>query len=368
MGLAGYATAEGTARFVDRFRAKTAPGHFRRLGGLTLSSIGLGTYLGDEDPATDRLYGEAIARALSLGCNLLDTAINYRCQRSERVIGQVLGELICQGALQRDEVVVATKGGFIPFDGAPPLNPPAYFRDTFLRPGLLTPEDLVAGCHCMTPRYLEDQIERSRTNLGLECIDIYYLHNPETQLQEISREEFHRRMKAAFHALEEAVEKGKIRMYGTATWTGYRQGPEAPGALSLETLVGIARDLAGENHHFKAVQLPYNLAMPEACTLTNQRVGRETLSLLQAAERLQIYVFSSASLLQGQLSRRLPSSLTEILPGLDTEAQRAIQFVRSTPGLGTALVGMKSAVHVEENLALSAVPPAAGGQLFREMT
>ena len=58
---------------------------------------------------------------------------------------------------------------------------------------------------------------------------------------------------------------------------------------------------------------------------------------------------TSASIYQGQLARNLPPIIGEFLPGLETDAQRALQFVRSTPGVGTALVGMKQPVHVDEN-------------------
>ena len=66
---------------------------------------------------------------------------------------------------------------------------------------------------------------------------------------------------------------------------------------------------------------------------------------------------TSASIYQGQLARNLPPVIGELLPGLETDAQRALQFVRSTPGVGTALVGMKQPAHVDENAAVSAVSP-----------
>jgi aryl-alcohol dehydrogenase-like predicted oxidoreductase len=67
----------------------------------------------------------------------------------------------------------------------------------------------------MTPSYILSQLDCSRRNLDVECIDIYYVHNPETQLAEVSREEFHDRLLKAFEALEGAVTEGKIRFYGT---------------------------------------------------------------------------------------------------------------------------------------------------------
>ncbi len=365
MGLPGCATPDGTDRYRQRFAAKVADGHFRRYHGLWLSSIGLGTYLGDEDDRTDERYRGAVTRAVELGCNVLDSAINYRHQRSERAVGEALRSLVRSGRAARDEIVVATKGGFIPFDGGYPADPRAYFQERFIRPGILRPEDVVAGCHCMTPAYLRHQLERSRQNLGLECVDIYYIHNPETQLQEASRDEFRQRLREAFHALEDAVAQGLMRMYGTATWNGYRQPPTARDYLSLPELVELAREVAGPDHHFKVIQLPHNLGMPEALTRTNQQVDGEWVSVLEAAARLGILAMASASILQGQVARNLPPVVGEALRGLTTDAQRAIQFVRSTPGVGVALVGMQQLVHVEENLATAAVAPARPEDLQR---
>lgn len=354
-----WATAEGTARYRHRFADRVAPGHFRQERGLWFSSIGLGTYLGGYDDETDARYRQAIIRAVELGCNVIDTAINYRFQRSERAIGQALRMLFGADRAARDELIIATKGGYIPFDGAPPVDTARYMKETFFDPGIITPADLTGGgWHCMTPRYLEHQLETSLDNLGLECIDIYYVHNPEQQLGEIPRAAFAERLRAAFEFLEAKVAEGKIRLYGVATWNGFRQPPEAPDYLSLRDLVDLARDIAGIDHHFRVIQLPYNLGMLEALGRRNQPYDGEMLSTLEAAARLGIIVMTSASILQSRLARGLPAFVAECLSGLDTDAQRAIQFVRSTPGVTTALVGMSQVAHVEENLETAQIPPA----------
>src|SRR5215510_3003835 len=212
--IAGSATAKGTHRYTER-HGQLASGHFRQLAdGLQLSSLGLGTYLGGDDAATDVLYQDAIVRALELGVNVLDTAVNYRHQRSERAIRAALATAIARGVAGRDEVVVASKGGFIPFDGGVPKDARAYFTTTYLEPGIVKPGEVVGGTHCMTPRYLRDQLDRSRANLGLATLDAYYIHNPETQLGEVKRDEFMTRIRAAFAALEEAVAGGLIARYG----------------------------------------------------------------------------------------------------------------------------------------------------------
>src|SRR3954468_15150878 len=145
--LPGRATPEGTARFRDSSGA--APGHFRSALGLQLSSLGIGTYLGRDDAATDALYARAVRRALQLGLNVVDTAINYRNQRSERAVGAALRE----SGQARDGVVLCTKGGYLAFDGGRPHDARAYVEETFLRPGILQADEIVAGCPSLAPRY-----------------------------------------------------------------------------------------------------------------------------------------------------------------------------------------------------------------------
>jgi aryl-alcohol dehydrogenase-like predicted oxidoreductase len=328
--------------------------------------VGLGTYLGDEDAATDGAYRDAVVRAVESGLNVIDSAVNYRHQRSEKSVGVALRSLIAAGTVDRGEVLLTTKGGFIPSDDARPADWSSYLEETYVRPGICAARDIVADCHCLTPRFLADQLDRSRANLGVETIDVYYVHNPEMQLTAVDRPTFLGRMRAAFQLLEAAVGEGRIRCYGTATWNGYRQPPSARDFLSLGELVRIAREIAGDRHHFRVVQLPYNLAMTEAFTVANQPMGPESVSLIEAAQRLDIYVMTSASIYQGQLAKNLPPIIGEFLPGLDTDAQRALQFVRSTPGVGTALVGMKQVAHVEENARASQVPPL-GWDLFQKL-
>jgi aryl-alcohol dehydrogenase-like predicted oxidoreductase len=361
MKLEGSATEAGTERYRKRFEPRIPAEHFRHSQGLWLSSIGLGTYLGNHDAEADQLYHDAIVHAVESGCNVIDTAINYRCQRSERSIGTALKE-VASRVFNRDEIVVATKGGFIPFDAVPPADVRSYFEATFVKPGIAEFADVIAGCHCMAPSYLLNQLDCSLRNLDLECVDIYYIHNPETQLGKISREEFNDRLLRAFETLESAAAAGKIRMYGAATWNGYRNDPEAKDYLSLSDMVELAAKAGGKDHHFKVIQLPLNLGMTEALSLANQRIEGKQVTPLEAAQALGITVMCSASVLQGQLTRNLPSIIGDTFQSLETDGQRALQFVRSTPGVTTALVGMKQRPHVEENLKVAQFPPASWGQ------
>ena len=355
--IPGCATTAGTLNFKEGLKNTTSKNHFRLSQDLWVSSVGLGTYLGQYDEETDRRYEEAVGESLKRGCNVFDTAINYRLQRSERSIGAALSRAFADGRVTREEVIVATKGGFLSYDGLPPQDPVSFFTQTYVQTGIVESSDIVAGCHCMTPKYIENQVARSLSNLGLECIDIYYIHNPETQLSEVSRPEFYSRLRDTFQTLERLNAEGKIRMYGTATWNGFRVDPETQDYLSLEEMIQTAEEAGGSNHHFRVVQLPFNLAMAEAFTLQNQELEGEKLSLLEAAARQGIMVIGSASIFQGKLSDKLPEFLRKSLKGLETDAQRAIQFARSTPGLAVALVGMSQIVHVEENMTLTGIDP-----------
>jgi aryl-alcohol dehydrogenase-like predicted oxidoreductase len=364
MSLNGCATTQGTTRYRERFKDAAAAGHFREQQDLWLSSVGIGTYLGEADEETDRRYSDAIVRAVELGANVIDTAANYRFQRSERSIGVALNELIERG-FEREEILVCTKGGYLPFDGAPPRDVRQYVEETFVKTGIATLADIAGGAHCMTPRYLQNQLQQSLGNLGLDCVDVYYVHNPESQLAAVSETEFWQRLRAAFETLERSVAEQKIRKYGVATWNGFRAEPDSGGYHSLERMVEIARDIGGKDHNFAFIQLPFNLAMPEALFFQNQKVGDEYVSVLEAASALGVTVMASAAILQGQVARGLPEAIREPLGSLATDAQTGIQFVRSAPRITTALVGMSSVAHVEENLQLAAVPPAQPDDLLR---
>jgi aryl-alcohol dehydrogenase-like predicted oxidoreductase len=362
--IRGCATPQATLRYAARFQGHAAAGHFRELpGGLVFSSIGLGTYLGEPDEATDIAYKDAVVAAVEGGFNVLDSAINYRLQRSERSIGGAIRELVSRG-FSREEIVLCTKAGFLTPDGEMPADPNEYFAREYLERGVFHADEIAAGCHCMAPAYLADQLDRSRRNLGVECVDVFYLHNPETQLTEVSSEGFRARILAAFVFLESAVASGKIGAYGMATWNAFREDSKSPGYLSLADMAEIAREAGGTGHHFRFVQLPLNLAMPEALLRPNQFVEGKTMAMVQAARALGIALISSAALLQGQLTRNLPPYIRAAL-GLQDDTLCALQFVRSVPGVTTALVGMSQVQHVRSNLSLVAVEPAPRDQFLK---
>ena len=310
----------------------------------------MGTYLGNLDEATDQAYTEAAVTALRGGINFLDTSLNYRHQRSERSLGAAFGQLTRAGELLRDEFVICTKAGYL-VPGAIPMDK-------------LEGEDIASGAHAIAPAFLVDQLERSLANLALETIDVFYLHNPESQFEAVSTGEVYRRIRFAFEELERQADAGRIRYYGAATWNGFRTRNASADGLSVVHLAEIAHGIAGDAHRFRFIQLPLNMAMTEGATFGRETLRGRQITTLEAAAEIGITVVASAAMLQGRLSRDLPAQAVAELSGFAADAQRAIQFARSAPGVVTALVGMSRAAHVEENLRVAAVPPANLGSWF----
>jgi len=354
--LSGSATPEGTARFRDRAvgARKLPPGHFREApGGLALSSLGLGTYIGPPDAATDLAVEQAVTVCLTSGrVNVLDTAINYRYQRAERSIGRSLARLVERDEVTRDEVFISTKNGYLAPDGESSTPVDRWVEKELVRPGILDPADIVDNCHSMSASYLADQFERSCRNLGVSSIDLVYLHNAaDAQIPIVGREEFSSRLEVAFLLYESYRDAGQLRAYGLATWDCLRTRPNDPGFYPIEAAVRIARKVGGKDHGFRFIQFPFNIAMPEATTVRNQPVGDSRVSLFDAAQRLELGCFTSVPLVQGQLARSGPKR-----NGLSS-AQTALQFARSAPGTIAPLVGQKRAEHLSENLEVASRAP-----------
>ncbi len=345
--IQGYATTEGTKRFKDR---NDLNNHFRLVNDLYLTSVGMGTYLGSASNEEDAMIIDAIKLSVSKGAiNVIDTAINYRSQKSERAIGRALHDMIEENKISRDEIFISTKNGYITDDGDLPMDIWQYIQTRLINTGIINPDDISSGYHCMKISYLQDQLERSRRNLGLECIDLLYLHNPiESQVYDVGRERFMKMLKDVFEFYEEKRKEGKIRYYGLATWNAFRVKQDHIEYLNLYDVVKLAKSIK-EDNGFKFIQLPFNLAMPEALLLKNQRIDNEMLNIIEAASRLGIGIFTSVPLMQGRLLDKIRS--TDNL----TPALLCLQFARSAGVI--PLVGQKRLEHVRENIKIAEIDP-----------
>ena len=350
--ISGFATPEGTKKFGQNSGVNQA--NFKEFENLTLSNVGIGTYLGDADTRTDELVSAAVKQSILSGVNVVDTAINYRAQKAERSVGKAISELIQENKISRDQIFVSTKNGYVTNDADVQLGFWEYVKQEYTDKGTVKEGDITSGYHCMTPTYLSDQLDRSLKNLDLECVDLMYLHNAvEGQIKDISKEQFLKNLQSVFELYEQKRDEGKIKFYGMATWECFRVPTDNPQYLSLEDTVNMAKKVGGENHGFKFVQLPFNLYYDQALLGKTQTIQNNPVSVLESATRLNIGVFTSVPLMQGRLLQPgVMPEFSDLKPSM-----RALQFIRSSPGVIAPLVGQKSAEHVSENLEIMKIPP-----------
>ena len=349
--ISGFATSDGTQKFAQNSGVNQV--NFNEFENLTLSNVGIGTYLGDPDSRTDELVTNAVKQSISSGINVVDTAINYRAQKAERSVGKAISELVQEGKILRDQIFVSSKNGYVTNDADIQLGFWEYVKKFYTDEGIVKEGDITSGYHCMTPTYLSDQLDRSLKNLDLECVDLMYLHNAiEGQIKDVSKEQFLENLKSVFELYEQKRDEGKIKFYGMATWECFRVSTDNPQYLSLEDAVNMAKKIGGDNHGFKFIQLPFNMHYDQALLGKTQSIGGENISVLETVVKLGIGVFTSVPFMQGRLLQPgVMPDFNELKPSL-----RALQFIRSSPGVLAPLVGQKSLEHVSENLEIMKIP------------
>lgn len=326
---------------------------------LWLSSLALGTRQGEVGGVDDLLYRSSLETLLESGCNVVNTAMSDRMQTSERAVGATLRRAVATGAVQRDEVVVISKGGYLVGDPAHAETRERvrrYLIETYLQSGIVDQDRLVSG-HCITPAFLRDQIERSRRNLGVETIDYYLVQEPEIHLRELGPDGFRCALVELFAGLEEEVARGHIGAYGLCTWDGFLVPHTERNHLSVFEAFEAALEAGSGDHHLRVVQMPYGLAVGEGAVLTSQLAGGNTSTVVEMLQDTGTVILASAPLYGGRLIGRVPEFVREAFPETTSDAQCALQFVRSTGGITSAVVGLREPAHVDHACELAAIPP-----------
>ena len=359
--IQGAANSAGTKAYVARFAGILADEHFSDFLNtrIKLSSLGVGTFPGGVDDVTDVAVAAIVARALQSGINVIDTGANYRFGRAGRAVGVGIAKAMAAG-IQREEFFVVGKGGFLTFPDGRPEDPLAFFREEVVAKGLGKEEDMVQGVHCLSPEYIAWQLDTLRAQTGLETLDVFLVDQPEVHIPLIGKEGMYRKLIDVFTMLEAAVQANKIRYYGISTFNACRVETDNTLFQSLTSLIGLAEKAAGQGnrHHLRVVQVPFNALMPEAYTRFSQVTGQGNIgSTIQAAFQLKLTIMASHPLGKGLLAREEVPSLQEAMPELADAAQRGIQFVRSTPGIGVTLVGLSAPLHLADFLAVAKQPP-----------
>ena len=316
----GYATAEGTTRLIQR--AGWPAWAYRPVAGLSLTSLGLGTYPGAADSATDRRQIEAITEFLARGGNVIDTAPNYRNGRSEECLGQALGRAIDHGLVSRDEVFIGTKAGLLAENSALAKK---------FRTG---PDNSCYENDCLRESLLE-----SLRRLNLDQVDCLFIHNLEL-LRLADRSSFLDSYHTIAEALADLMAEGLIRAWGISSWTGFRVPENHPAFLGLTDLLA----LQGRWPDF--LQLPLGIWGSEALTGLWQG-GR---CILRAAREAGLNVFVNSSLLQGELAVVLNQEAGAV--------EKAIKFARDADGVDVLLLGLKSPPHIQNWAGIQCQPPS----------
>lgn len=363
----GSATRAGTEAYATRFAGELGEGHYSDFLNLhlKLSSLGVGTFPGAAAADVDAAYAQIVERALTSGVNVIDTGAHYRYGRSARAVGAGLRAALAAG-VAREQVYLISKGGFLAFEDGTPEDLDAWFDARIARKGLGKRDDLT-GAHLLSPGYIGRQIDDTCAALGVGTLDAFVVDQPEIHIPRLGKGEFNARLQRVFAVCEQAVKEGKIRCYGISTFSGFRVETDDILFQSLAALIALAENaarLAHEDprakHAFRLIQFPFNQAMPEAFTRFNQATGHGNVaSTIQAAFQLKVYAMASHTLAKGALAGECADAVARALPQLANHAQRAIQFNRSTPGLGTSLVGVSTPGHLEDLLAVARTPPLA---------
>jgi len=366
MLLEGVASRGGTEVYAKTRGASLGAGHYSDFLNLhyKLSSLGIGTFGGAATDAVDEAYAGIVCDAALAGVNVFDTATHYRYGRSVRALGEGLRRAFAAG-VNRDQVFVIAKAGFLAFDSGAPADLDAWFDANVAARGLGSKSER-SGQHLLSPAYIDAQIDAARAALGLATIDAFLLDQPEVHIPVIGKEQTNRRIARVFVAFEKAVEARRIACYGISTFHGFRVETDAALFQSLTSLLGLAENAArevhgdGARHSLRLVEMPFNQAMTEGFTRFSHATGKGNIaSTVQAARQLGVYLVASHTLGKGLLATQSADAVRLTLAGLANDAQRAMQFNRSTPGIGTSLVGVSDPAHLADLLAVARVAPLA---------
>jgi len=260
---------------------------------MSLAKIGFGCYR--VDYRIEEHY-KSLYRAITNGIDIIDTSSNYSDGGSEILVGNVITDLINEKKINREEITIITKAGYIQGSNYKSAVERKKSGSSF--------SDIVEYSdglwHCISPDFLENQLLQQLVRLkqkkGTGYIDGYLLHNPEyffgwaTKSSDfISPEhiqnEFYHRVQKAFEFLENNVKKGIIRYYGISSNT-FPNPSDSSDFISLETVTEIAEKISS-GHHFRYIQFPLNLFEPGAYLEKNQK--NNSITLLETALKKKLF-------------------------------------------------------------------------------
>ncbi|SHH78554.1 Predicted oxidoreductase [Clostridium collagenovorans DSM 3089] len=340
MIISGYATIDGTKEY---FLKKGLEGEGIENGEyFNCSKIAIGTNLGDFSDEDSKAYKETFSYGLNKGINFIDTAINYRGMRSEGDIGEVLKKLIVEEKIiKREEIIISSKGGQIFGDCLKGIRPMDYLNDKLFKGNILNKEDVNIidnRRHTMNPKFYKLCIEQSKENLNLKTLDIHYIHDPEISRFVLGEKRFYEELTELIKFYESQVEEGNIKHYGMATWEAFICSSESQWHISLEKVMDIVKVVAGNNHNFRFIQLPYNKMNNAANTIKTQSINGKMYTAIEACKILDLNIIINA-----------PLNQMENIEGKGT-MDELLRYVIETKGVFSTMVGMKKKENLINNM------------------
>ncbi len=297
----------------------------RRLGktGRQVSEIGFGAWAigGDWGETDDAGSLAALHAAVDAGVTFFDTADVYGDGRSERLVARLLRE-------REEPLVVATKFG----RRAPQV------LDNY------------------SEKNLRGWLERSRTNLGVETVDLVQLHCPPWEAYYEP---------AVFEACDHFVEEGLVRAYGVSVET-VEQGLKAseyPGVATVQIIFNVFRQRPAELFFDQAQQRDVGVIVrvPLASGLLTGKFGREATfasddhrAFNRRGEAFDVgETFSGVDL---ELGLDVVDELRALVPEGATLAQLALRWILSFEAVSTIIPGAKTVEQARENAAAAELP------------
>ncbi|MDE6751122.1 MAG: aldo/keto reductase [Lachnospiraceae bacterium] len=302
-----------------------------------IPKIGLGTHLGSFSGEDSKQYIDAIIFAVKNGFTMIDTAINYRGMRSEKDVGNAVNTLISSDIIKREDIFIASKAGLLFGDITSGRNPMKYLHEVLEPKGI----QLSDFCECeglyqtLNPDFFEIALQISLQNLGVDTIDVHYIHLPEITRAGLTEDKFYERIAKLFAWYEDKVKEGNIRFYGLALEMLAMEPEEEKWYIDIERVNQIAQEISNESSHFKYIQIPYNIQYPYAAYVQNQSYRGEKCTLVEAAHRMGLKVIGSMPLCCGK--------------GFDKATlEEMISFALN--GMDAINVGSKNVKHIQEIL------------------
>lgn len=302
-----------------------------------MGRIALGTHIGDFSEEDSQKYIQAIIHAIQNGIYTIDGAINYRGMRSELDEGVSIHTLIRSGTIQRRDLFITSKAGLLFGDIQAGMNPQKYLSDV-LEPNGIKKEDFIkykSLYQTLNPKFYEIALNKSLENLGLEYLDVHYMHIPEISRLQLTLDEFYDKMDALLKWYEEKVTEGKIRYYGLALEFMVGEPYETKWHFEIEEIKKMADQIANGKSHLRYVLFEYNMLCDSGKTVANQTVSGTQYSLIEACHKLEIETVASMPFAMGDGFEK--HSLGELL-----------EFALA--GMDHVIVGSKNTKHIDEIL------------------